>query len=168
MAVVTHDGEEIRIAGELPAVGSIAPDFSLTNDELADVSLADFAGRRKILNIVPSLDTPVCAQSAREFSKRADALDGVVMLNISMDLPFAAWRLCQSIGLKDVLPLSAFRAPRFAADYGVAIADGKLRGLLARAVLVLDTNNAVLHAQLVDEIKKEPDYEAAIAAARRQ
>lgn len=165
MTPVTFGGDAVRLSGTLPEVGETAPDFRLANAALADVSLADFAGKRKILSVNPSLDTGTCAASAREFNRRAAALPNAVVLNISMDLPFAAKRFCDAEGLADVIALSAFRAPQFAADYGVGIADGPLRGLLARAVLVLDEANVVRHAQLVGEIKAEPDYDAALAAA---
>ena len=164
MTEVTFGGAAVRLCGALPNVGEAAPDFQLANGALADVSLADFAGKRKILSVNPSLDTGTCAASAREFNRRAAALEDVVILNISMDLPFAAKRFCEAEGLANVIALSAFRAPAFAADYGVGIMDGPLRGLLARAVLVLDGDNVVGYAQLVGEIKTEPDYDAALAA----
>ena len=164
MATVTLAGELVNLSGDLPIVGESAPEFVLADDAMRDVRLADFAGRRKILNIFPSLDTPVCAESVRQFSQRVDSQANAAMLTVSMDLPFASWRFCDSLGLKNVIPVSAFRAPAFGDDYGVRILDGKLRGLLARAVVVINSGDAVVYAQLVPEIKQEPDYESAIAA----
>ncbi|ROR34648.1 thiol peroxidase [Inmirania thermothiophila] len=164
MATITLRGTEIHTCGELPAVGARAPDFRLTDAELRDVTLADFAGRRKVLNIVPSLDTPTCATSTRKFNERAAALDNTVVLVISADLPFAQKRFCATEGIERVVPLSMMRSRRFAKDYGVLIEDGPLAGLTARAVVVLDVNDRVLHAELVPEIAQEPDYDAAVAA----
>ena len=164
MTTVTLAGNPIDIAGLLPKVGETAPEFKLTNVDLQDVGLDAYGGRRKVLNIVPSLDTPTCATSTRKFNSEASGLDSTVVLVISADLPFAAKRFCETEGLKNVHTLSNFRSPSFASDYGVAIASGPLRGLTARAVLVLDENNRVLHAELVPEIKQEPDYAAALAA----
>ncbi len=164
MTTVTLRGNPVEVAGTLPAKGGAAPDFKLTNGDLGDVSLADFGGKRKVLNIVPSLDTPTCATSTRKFNADASSLPDTVVLVISADLPFAAKRFCTTEGLANVVPLSTFRAPSFAADYGVALASGPLAGLTARAVVVLDKDNTVLHAQLVPEIAEEPDYESAKAA----
>jgi thioredoxin-dependent peroxiredoxin len=166
MATITLKGNPIHTSGELPAVGATAPDFRLTQGDLSEAGLADFAGNKKILNIVPSLDTGVCATSAQKFNKAVAALDGVVLLNISADLPFAAGRFCESCGLKNIVTLSTFRAPDFGQAYGIGITDGPLAGLTARAVLVLDARNQVLHAELVPEIAQEPDYEAALAAVK--
>lgn len=166
MALITFKGNPIQTSGELPVQGSVAPDFKLTKTDLADVSLQDFAGQKKILNITPSLDTGVCAESAKKFNEAVAKLSGVVLLNVSADLPFAAGRFCESNGLQNVVALSTFRAPDFARVYGVRIADGPLAGLTARAVVVLDAQNQVLHAELVPEIAQEPDYAAALAAVR--
>lgn len=166
MATITFKGNPIHTAGDLPAQGATAPDFKLTKTDLADVSLKDFAGQKKILNITPSLDTGVCATSAKKFNESVAKLGNVVLLNVSADLPFAAGRFCESNGLKNVVALSTFRAPDFAKAYGVAIEDGPLAGLTARAVVVLDAQNQVLHAELVPEIAQEPNYEAALAAVR--
>lgn len=166
MATITLKGNPIHTAGELPAQGAGAPDFKLTKADLADVSLKDFAGQKMILNITPSLDTGVCATSAKTFNEAVAKLNGVVLLNVSADLPFAAGRFCESNGLKNVVVLSTFRAPDFAKAYGVEILDGPLAGLTARAVVVLDAQNKVLHAELVPEIAQEPNYEAALAAVR--
>ena len=162
MSQVTLQGQPIRIDGTFPAVGQTAPDFVLTANDLSDKTLADFAGKRKVLNIFPSIDTGVCQQSVRTFNQRAAALNNTVVLCISADLPFAQSSFCGVEGLDNVVTLSSFRSS-FAQDYGVAQADGALRGLTARAVVVLDENDKVLHVGLVPEIKEEPDYDAAIA-----
>jgi thiol peroxidase len=167
MAQVTHKGNPIHTNGELPKVGAKAPDFKLTGGDLKDVTLADYKGKRKILNIVPSLDTPTCATSTRKFNERAGALAGTVVLVVSADLPFAAKRFCTTEGLNNVIPLSLMRGKGFAKDYGVLIQDGLLAGITARAVVVIDENDVVVHTQLVPEIGQEPDYESALAAARR-
>jgi thiol peroxidase len=164
MATVTLGGNPITVAGTLPRKGELAPDFTLTGKDLKDVGLKDFAGKRKVLNIVPSLDTPVCAQSTRIFNERAAARPNTVVLVISADLPFAASRFCAAEGLDKVVTLSTLRGRDFHTRYGVDITDGPLKGLTARAVVVLDENDRVLHSQLVPEIKQEPDYEAALAA----
>jgi thiol peroxidase len=163
---VTLAGNPIHLAGHLPARGAKAPSFSLVGTDLADIALASFGSRRKVLNIVPSLDTPVCQTSTRRFNEQAGALDDTVVLVISADLPFAMKRFCETEGLKNVVSLSTLRGREFMANYGVEILDGPLAGLTARAVIVLDANNVVLHAELVPEIKQEPDYEAALAALR--
>ncbi len=162
MTTVTLRGNPFRVEGSLPAAGGVAPALTLTNGELADVTLAHFAGKRKVLNIVPSLDTPTCATSARRFDEKAASLDNTVVLAISADLPFAAGRFCAAEGLKNVGHLSTFRHPEFMAAWGVRMAEGPLLGLTARAVVVLDENDRVLHSQLVPEIANEPDYDAAL------
>ncbi len=164
MAEITLQGNPIHTSGELPAIGSPAPDFSLTDGELNDVSLKDFAGKKKVLSIVPSLDTGVCATSTKVFNDRLGGRDDVVVLVISADLPFAQARFCSAEGTDRVKTLSMMRDKHFARDYGVLISDGPLAGITARAVMVLDENDRVLHAQLVPEIAQEPDYDAAIAA----
>lgn len=164
MATVTLQGNPLQVRGTVPATGSIAPDFSLTDKTLTDVSLKDFAGKRKVLNIVPSLDTPTCQKSTRVFNEKASAMNNAVVLVVAADLPFAMSRFCGAEGLDKVHTLSTFRNHTFHTDYGVDIADGPIRGLTARAVLVLDENNTVLHSQLVPEIADEPDYAAALAA----
>lgn len=163
MAQVTLRGNPIRIEGELPAVGQQAPAFSLVNVQLADVDLASFAGKRKVLNIFPSIDTPTCATSVRKFNAEASKLANTVVLCISADLPFAQKRFCGAEGLENVVTLSTLRGREFLEDYGVAIAEGPMTGLAARAVVVLDENDKVLHAELVSEIAQEPDYAAALA-----
>ncbi len=160
MSNVTFKGNPVTLTGLLPAVGSDAPDFTLTAADLADTTLDSFKGKTKILSIVPSLDTAVCAASARAFNAKAGTKDGVVVLNISADLPFASSRFCTLEGLNNVLPLSTFRSPEFLKDYGIGIAEGPLAGLTGRAVLVLDPENKVVHSQLVREITDEPDYDS--------
>jgi len=162
MAQITFHDNPVHTSGDLPAVGQTAPAFSLTAADLSDKTLADFAGKRKVLNIFPSVDTGVCAQSVRTFNQRASSLDNAVVLCISADLPFAQARFCGAEGLDNVVNLSTFRSS-FAADYGVALTDSPLRGLTARAVVVLDENDKVLHSELVAEIANEPDYDAALA-----
>jgi thiol peroxidase len=164
MANVTLQGNPLQVRGTVPAAGCKAPDFQLTDKSLNDVSLKDFAGKRKVLNIVPSLDTPTCQKSTRVFNERASAMDNAAVLVVAADLPFAMSRFCGAEGLDNVHTLSTFRNPAFHTDYGVDIADGPIRGLTARAVLVLDENNMVLHSQLVPEIADEPDYDAALKA----
>jgi len=164
MSQVTFKGQPLRLNGRFPAVGSTAPAFSLVGKDLADVTLASFAGQRKILNIFPSIDTPTCATSARRFNERAASLENTVVLCISADLPFAQSRFCAAEGLDKVATLSTLRGATTLTDYGVAIAEGPLAGLAARAVLVLDADNKILHAELVSELGNEPDYNAAIAA----
>jgi thiol peroxidase len=164
MAKITLQGNEINTNGELPAVGSQAPDFKLVDGELNDRSLADYAGKKKLLNIVPSLDTPVCATSTKKFNDYARDRDDTVMLMIAADLPFAMSRFCGAEGTDNVIPLSLMRSKSFAKDYGVLITDGPLAGITARAIVVLDENDKVIYTELVPEIAQEPDYDAAIAA----
>lgn len=159
---VTLRGAPVRVDGNLPATGTQAPDFKLTSGALADVSLKDFAGKRKVLNIVPSLDTPTCATSARKFNESANELANTVVLVVSADLPFAAKRFCELEGLKNVAHLSTFRHPEFLNAWGVALAEGPMVGLTARAVVVLDENNKVIHSEMVPEIAQEPNYAAAL------
>ena len=166
MAQVTLKGNPIHTNGDLPKVGTKAPDFTLTGTDLKDVSLASYKGKKKILNIVPSLDTAVCATSTRKFNEAASKLANTVVLVISADLPFASGRFCTTEGLKNVVPLSLIRGKHFAKDYGVLLQDGPLAGLTARAVVVLDENDKVVYNQLVPEIGQEPDYDKALAAAK--
>ena len=166
MAQVTHKGNPIHTNGDLPAIGARAPDFKLTGGDLKDVTLADFKGKRKVLNIVPSLDTPVCAVSTRKFNESAGKLPNTVVLVISSDLPFASKRFCATEGLQNVVPLSLMRDRSFAKDYGVLIQDGLLAGICARAVVVLDEGDKVVYRQLVPEIGQEPDYDKAILAVK--
>jgi thiol peroxidase len=166
MATVTLKGNPLNVAGNLPKKGETPPDFSLTGKDLADVSLKSYAGRRKVLNIVPSLDTPTCAQSTRVFNQKASGMNNTVVLVISADLPFAMSRFCSAEGLNNVVTLSTFRGREFHGKYGVDISDGPLKGLTARAVVVLDENDKVLHSELVSEIGNEPNYDAALAALK--
>jgi thiol peroxidase len=166
MAAVTLGGNPIKVAGTLPRTGDRAPEFSLTTKDLKDVGLAEYAGKRKVLNIVPSLDTPTCAKSTRVFNEKAGSMANTVVLVVSADLPFAMSRFCTTEGLNNVLTLSTFRGREFHANYGVDITDSVLKGLTARAVVVLDENNKVIHSQLVPDIKDEPDYDAALAALK--
>jgi len=164
MATVTLQGKACNTNGDLPAVGSAAPDFHLVDGKLNDVHLADYSGKKKILNIVPSLDTPTCATSTKTFNGRVAGRDDVVVLIVSSDLPFAQGRFCSAEGLENVVPLSLMRTRGFAKDYGVLLTDGPLAGITARAVVVIDANDQVVYTQLVGEIADEPDYDAAIAA----
>ena len=163
MSQVTLKGNPVRVDGQLPQVGAQAPAFRLVAADLSDKSLADFAGQRKVLNIFPSIDTPTCATSVRKFNVEASQLSNTVVLCVSADLPFAQKRFCAAEGLDKVVSLSTLRGREFLKDYGVAIAEGPLTGLAARAVVVLDENDKVLHSQLVAEIGNEPDYAAALA-----
>lgn len=164
MASVTLQGNPVSVAGELPAVGTQAPDFQLTGADLAEVSLADFAGKKLILNIYPSVDTGTCAASTRQFNERMNARNDVVVLCVSQDLPFAFARFCGAEGLDNIRTASTFRSSAFLDEYGVKIADGPLAGLCARAVVAVDENGKVVYNQLVGEIADEPDYEAALSA----
>lgn len=163
---VTLRGAPVTLKGAFPSVGQDAPEFTLVSKDLKDVSLKDFAGKRKVLNIVPSLDTAVCATSARKFNEAARRLDNTAVLVISADLPFAMNRFCVAEGLSNVTTLSLMRGRDFMRNYGVEIADTALGGLAARAVLVLDENNRILYTELVDDITHEPNYEAALAALK--
>jgi len=162
MAAITLKGNKIHTVGDLPTVGSKAPDFSLVNSDLSDTTLADYKGKRVILNIFPSLDTDVCASSVRRFNLEAGKLDNTVVLCASMDLPFAHKRFCSNEGLDDVITLSGMRNQNFGNEYGVLIADGPLAGLYSRAVVVLDEDGTVIYTEQVPEIVQEPDYEKAL------
>ncbi|MDA8383745.1 MAG: thiol peroxidase [Betaproteobacteria bacterium] len=165
MSTVTLGGEPIQVEGNFPRVGETAPSFMLVDQQLNDVSLSQFKGKRKILSIVPSLDTPVCAESTRKFNQAASRLANTVVLVISADLPFAQGRFCAAEGLQNVMTLSTMRGRDFHKAYGVLISSYPLAGLMARAIIVLDEDDKVLYTELVREIKQEPDYEAALAAA---
>ncbi|OFX22667.1 MAG: lipid hydroperoxide peroxidase [Anaeromyxobacter sp. RBG_16_69_14] len=164
MATVTLKGTPIHTIGDLPAIGTAGPDFNLVDGDLKDVSLASFQGKKKVLNIVPSLDTSVCATSTRKFNEKASGLPNTVVLVVSSDLPFASKRFCTTEGLKNVVPLSLMRSKDFGKAYGVLITDGPLQGITARAVVVLDEKDKVVYRQLVAEIGQEPDYDAALKA----
>ncbi len=164
MANITLQGNEIHTNGNLPEIGAPAPDFVLVNKDLENVTLASFPGKKKIMSIVPSLDTPVCALSTKKFDDYVKEHEDVVVLIIAADLPFAMSRFCNAEGLENVTPLSVMRSRDFAEDYGVLIEDGPLAGITARAVVVLDQDNSVTYTELVDEIANEPDYDAALQA----
>jgi thiol peroxidase len=164
MATITLHNNEIHTAGELPKIGSKAPDFTLTDADLNDVGLSRWTGKKKLLSIFPSIDTPVCALSTKKFADYAAEHDDTVMLMISADLPFAQKRFCAAEHVDNVVTLSTMRSRDFSREYGVLIEDGPLAGLTARAVFVLDENDNVTHAELVGEIGHEPDYDAALKA----
>ena len=164
MATITFSGQETHTIGELPTIGTKAPDFKLTNNALKEMSLADYSGKKKLLNIVPSLDTSVCAISTKKFNDFAKNRDDIVVLVISADLPFAQSRFCGAEGVDNVIALSIMRSRDFSKNYGVLIVDGPLAGITARAVVVLDENNKVVYAQQVPEIGEEPDYTKAMEA----
>lgn len=160
---VTLQGNPVSVSGHFPVAGEQAKPFSLVAGDLSDATLATFAGKRKILNIFPSIDTPTCAASVRQFNAQASTKANAVVLCISADLPFAQGRFCGAEGLENVINLSTMRGREFLDAYGVAIASGPLVGVAARAVVVLDENDRVLHSELVSEIKNELDYAAALA-----
>lgn len=164
MAEITLRGNPINTSGDLPAVGSAAPAFSLTGGDLGAVTSEGLAGGRVVLNIFPSIDTPTCAQSVRAFNERAAGLDDTTVVCVSADLPFAASRFCAAEGIENVSTGSTFRNAEFLDDYGVGLVDGPLTGLCARAVVVIGDDGTVLHSELVSEIADEPDYDAALAA----
>lgn len=167
MATITFKGTPIQTIGTLPKVGTQAPTFKLTGADLTDVGLDAFAGKKKILNIVPSLDTSVCAASAHRFNREVASLDNTVLINISADLPFAQKRFCESQDLRHSVNLSTLRAPAFGKDYGVLITTGPLAGLMSRAVVVIDPQNRVIYVEQVPEIAQEPNYDAALFAAKK-
>jgi len=162
MAHLTLKGNPIETVGTLPANGSEAPFFCLVKTDLSEAGPADFAGKRLVLNIFPSLDTPVCASSVRRFNQEAASLENTVVLCISGDLPFAHSRFCETEGLKNVVSLSVFRSPEFGRDYGVTIVNGPLKGLLSRAIVIIDADGIVRYSEQVPEIVEEPDYTAAL------
>ena len=166
MATVTLRGNPVSVGGTFLKKGDAAPDFNLSGSDLKDVGLKDYAGKKKVISIVPSLDTPTCAKSTKVFNERAAAVANTVVLVVSADLPFAQKRFCGAEGLSNVVSLSTLRGRDFHDRYGVDIQDGPLKGLTARGVVVLDENNKVLHAELVPEIGQEPNYDAALAALK--
>jgi thioredoxin-dependent peroxiredoxin len=163
MAETALGGNPVHTVGDLPAVGSKIPDFSLTADNLSDVTPADFAGKNLVLNIFPSIDTPTCATSVRTFNEKAAGLDNTVVLCVSADLPFAQKRFCGAEGIENVKTGSTFRSG-FGEQFGVTLADSRMAGLLARAVVVVGPDGKVTYTELVPEIANEPDYDAALAA----
>jgi thiol peroxidase len=164
MTTITLKGNPVTTVGSLPRIGTQAPDFTLTKIDLSETGLEDFAGKRIILNIFPSVDTAICSTSVRQFNEKANKLEQTVVLCISQDLPFALKRFCAAENLTNVLPLSAFRHPEFGENYGVKMTDGPLRGLLSRAVVIIDTSGKVIYTQQVPEIADEPNYDAALQA----
>ena len=162
MTTITRKGVEIEIIGNLPPVGSSAPSFTLVAADLADVSLGDYVGKRVILNIFPSIDTPTCAQSVRSFNEQASTMDNAVVLCISPDLPFAHKRFCEVENIENVVALSTFRAQDFGRNYGVTMTSTQRRGLLARAIVVIDEGGKIIHTELVPELTQEPDYQAVL------
>lgn len=167
MATVTLQGSlKVKVSGELPAKGSVAPEFVLVKGDLSEVSLSDFKGKKILLNIFPSIDTGVCAASVRQFNKDAAGLENTVVLGVSVDLPFAAGRFCAAEGIENVVTVSAFRNPEFAKSYGVLMEDGPLKGLLARSVVVIGVDGKVLYTELVPEVTHEPNYAAALSALK--
>ena len=164
MASITLKGNPISTVGELPSNGSAAPSFNTVKTDLSACALADFSGKKVILNIFPSIDTGICATSTRRFNQDAASLENTVVICVSADLPFALGRFCGAEGLEAVIPVSTFRNPEFGTDYGVTITDGPLAGLLSRAVVVIDESGNVIYTEQVPEITQEPNYEAALAA----
>lgn len=164
MATITLQGNNIHTNGNLPAIGEKAPDFTLVNQDLGNVGLEDFAGKKKLISIVPSLDTPVCASSTKKFAGLAADREDIIVIIVSADLPFAMSRFCSSEKVENVVTLSMMRSQKFAEDYGVLIQDGPLAGITARAVVILDADNHVKYTELVGEIADEPDYDAAVEA----
>lgn len=167
METIYFKGTPCHTYGSVPQVGEKAPNFTFVTPELKEIHLADYAGKRVVLNVFPSLDTPVCAASVRRFNKEASDLENTVVLCVSMDLPFAAGRFCELEGLKDVIPASAFRSPMFAEKYGLRIVDGPLSGLLARAVIIIDGDRNIIYRDLVEEITNEPAYTEALEVLKK-
>ncbi|HQF54313.1 MAG TPA: thiol peroxidase [Fibrobacteria bacterium] len=163
MATTALRGTPVQTSGDLPKVGSTAPGFELVKQDLASVKLSDLAGKKVVLNIFPSIDTPTCAASVRKFNEKAASKANTVVLCVSKDLPFASKRFCGAEGIENVVTASGFRDTAFEQAYGIQIADSALKGLMARSVVVLDESGKVVHTQLVSEIADEPDYDAALA-----
>jgi thiol peroxidase len=166
MAQITLGGNPVHTSGSLPEIGSKAPEFELVKIDLSTTTLADFAGTKVVLNIFPSIDTPTCATSVRTFNAKASALENTKVLCVSRDLPFAQKRFCGVEGLENVINLSDFKSGAFGKNYGLEITDSVLAGLHARAVIVIDENGTVKHAELVTEIANEPNYDAALEALK--
>lgn len=166
MATLTFKGSPIHTLGQLPVIGRPCPPFTLTRTDLSEISSVDLEGQRVILNIFPSLDTAICAKGVRTFDAHASEVPNMVVLCVSQDLPFAQARFCKAEGIEDVVPVSTFRHPEFGTDFGVIMVDGPLRGLLARALVVLDENSVVVHTELVQELACEADYDGALDIIR--
>ena len=164
MSTITFKGSPVNTNGSLPAVGSMSPDFMVVKNDLSELRLADLKGRKAVLNVFPSIDTPVCATSVRKFNEKAASHPNVTVLCVSKDLPFAQARFCGAEGIKNVQTVSTFRCECFEKHFGLRMIDGPLSGLLARAVIVLDETGKVLYTELVPEIAQEPNYDAALAA----
>ena len=164
MAQITLKGNPVETIGNLPSVGSEAPDFAVVKNDLSEICLNQFAGKRLVLNIFPSVDTPTCAASVRSFNQAASTVENTAVLCISADLPFAMTRFCGAEGLENVFSGSVYRSPEFGSDYGVEITTGPLKGLLSRAVVVVDESGKVIYTEQVGEIADEPNYEAALAS----
>ena len=162
MAEITLQGNKVNTNGDVPQIGSSAPDFILVDSDLNDISLSNYDGKNIILNIIPSLDTPVCQKSTKIFNEKASSLSDVVVLAVSADLPFAMKRFCSAESIESVKPMSMMRSRNFAKDYGVLLVDGPLSGITARAVVVIDKDKKIIHSELVQEIANEPNYEAAL------
>ena len=167
MAKITLKGNACNTSGDLPTVGAAAPEFTLVAADLSEKKLGDFAGKNVIISIVPSLDTPTCATSMKTFNEKAGDVGETVIINVSKDLPFAQKRFCESNQVSHVTNLSAFRSNQFGEDYGISITDGPLKGLLGRAIVVVDSTGSVVYTELVPEIADEPNYEAALAAIKQ-
>lgn len=165
MAQITLGGNPVNTIGELPQKGSIAKDFTLVAADLSEKSLQDFTGKRLVLNLFPSIDTGICATSARKFNKEASVLENTIIINISKDLPFALSRFCASEGLDNIINLSDFRGD-FSKNYGVEMIDGPLKGLISRAVIIINEERNIIYTEQVPEIKQEPNYEAALAVLK--
>lgn len=166
MKTITIGGNAVNLSGEIPAVGQKAPEFEAVGKDLSVVRLSDFSGKRVVLNIFPSLDTQVCATSVRKFNQEVSKLENTVVLCISKDLPFAQGRFCTTEGLNNVVPLSTFNNKSFDEGYGLLMADGKLKGLYARTVIVLDEKGSIVYEELVPELTTEPNYEAALKSVK--
>ena len=162
MTEITLQGNKINTNAEIPEVGGQAPDFTLVDSELNNVNLSSYKGKNIVLNIIPSLDTPVCQKSTKIFNERVAAMNNVVVLAVSADLPFAMKRFCTSENINSVIPLSMMRSRNFAKDYGVLLVDGSLSGITARAVVVINKNNEIIYSELVNEIANEPNYDDAL------
>lgn len=162
MEAIFFQGSPVKTYGTVPVAGQKAPEFKLVDKNLQDISLNDFKGKKVVLNVFPSLDTPVCAASVRYFNKEAVKFKDTVVLCVSMDLPFAMSRFCSAEGIDDVTAASAFRSPEFGKNYGLTMVDGPIAGLLARAVIIIDETGTVIYSDLVNEITNEPDYDGAI------
>jgi thiol peroxidase len=165
MSQIKFKGNTVNSVGQLPSVGKKAPAFNLVANDLSDCKLSDFAGKTVILSIFPSCDTGVCANAIRKFNEAAGQLEETIVVNASMDLPFAQKRFCESEGIKNVKILSGFRSPNFGSDYGVTMTDGPMRGLYCRAVVIIDGQGTVVHTELVPEITQEPNYDSVLSAA---